>query len=258
MIMSSRHLHAALLVANFLAIAILVAAPAAAKDTPDLTEKYNIGSTASEFLQSKTRMSVLEREDKADPACQEKHFIKAEPVGPTDSRDIGGITERKWREIWTLTRCGTNFYYMIFFTEVGIGGAYYAILGPQTTGDFGKGAAVQTAAAPASRDFFVYFDSRKASIRPDAAVILASVVDAAKQLAVPKVILKGHADTVGSVAFNQKLSEERALSVKEYLAKHGLAVTNVATIGVGKTDLKVPTADQVREQANRNVHIELK
>src|SRR5271169_7085895 len=87
---------------------------------------YEIGSLASQFLQSKTQITVLEHDDEASPGCQDRHFIKAAPLATPVSRAIGKFTERKWREIWTLARCGTNVYYLIFFTEEGSGGAYYA------------------------------------------------------------------------------------------------------------------------------------
>lgn len=111
---------------------------------------------------------------------------------------------------------------------------------------------------PPARDFWLYFDFNKFNVRADAARILGSVVEAIKKLGSPKITLTGHADTVGSVAYNQKLSERRAASAKAYLVQHGVPSGNITTVGKGKTDLRVPTPDNVREQENRNVHVELK
>jgi OOP family OmpA-OmpF porin len=116
----------------------------------------------------------------------------------------------------------------------------------------------QAPAEPPARDFWLYFDFNKYNIRADAGRVLDSVVDAIRKLGSPKVQLTGHTDTVGSVAYNQKLSERRAASAKTYLVRHGVPATNITTIGKGKTDLRVPTPDNVREQENRNVHVELK
>jgi outer membrane protein OmpA-like peptidoglycan-associated protein len=113
-------------------------------------------------------------------------------------------------------------------------------------------------AEPAARDFWIYFDFDKYGIRADAARILDTVVGAIKSLGSPKVMLTGNTDTVGSLAYNQTLSEERAESAKAYLVQHGVPAANITTIGKSFTNLRVPTPMNVREQENRNVHIELK
>ncbi|HXQ65316.1 MAG TPA: OmpA family protein [Alphaproteobacteria bacterium] len=114
-----------------------------------------------------------------------------------------------------------------------------------------------TAMAPPARDFWVYFDFNRYNVRADAARILDGVLDSIRQLGSPRVMLTGHTDTVGSIPYNQRLSEERARAAKNYLAQHGVPAASITTIGKGKTDLRVQTPDQVREQENRNVHIEL-
>ncbi len=78
-----------------------------------------------------------------------------------------------------------------------------------------------------------------------------------RKLGKPKVLLTGHTDTVGTAPYNQRLSVERALAAKNYLVHHGVPAAVITSIGKGKTDLRVKTPDQVREQENRNVHIEL-
>jgi len=114
------------------------------------------------------------------------------------------------------------------------------------------------AAAPAASDFWVYFDFNRSNIRADAARILDAVVSSIRQLGTKQVVLTGHTDTVGSSEYNLKLSQARAQSAKNYLVQHGVQAGSIVTIGKGKTDLRVPTPDNVREQENRNVHVELK
>jgi outer membrane protein OmpA-like peptidoglycan-associated protein len=113
-------------------------------------------------------------------------------------------------------------------------------------------------AEPAAKDFWIYFDFGKYNIRADAARILDTVVTAIKGLGSPKVMLTGNTDTVGTKELNQTLSEERAESAKAYLVQHGVPAANITTIGESFTNLRVPTPMNVREQENRNVHIELK
>ncbi len=87
---------------------------------------------ASEFLQSKTQMHILVDDDKVAPGCQQKRFVKAEVTRlPTiDTVGLEGVAKRKWTEQWTLDRCGAAVPYDVFFTEVGDGGAYFAVVRP--------------------------------------------------------------------------------------------------------------------------------
>jgi len=111
--------------------------------------------------------------------------------------------------------------------------------------------------APAPADFWIYFDFNKFNIRPDAARVLDTALDAIRKMGHPHVIVTGHTDTVGSAGYNLLLSRKRAASAATYLERHGVPSSSLTLIGKGKTDLRVPTPDQVRNQENRNVHIQL-
>jgi outer membrane protein OmpA-like peptidoglycan-associated protein len=67
----------------------------------------------------------------------------------------------------------------------------------------------------------------------------------------------GHTDTVGSTASNQRLSEERARAVTNYLVSKGVASSRVRWQGFGETQLKVATGDGVNQPANRRVEIKI-
>lgn len=72
----------------------------------------------------------------------------------------------------------------------------------------------------------------------------------------PKVEIKieGHTDNQGIEAKNKKLSENRAASVKAYLASHGIAGGRMATAGFGSTK---PVADNMNEEGRaKNRRIE--
>ena len=111
------------------AVAAVVAASGAQAGSAG-SGTYDIGSLATPFLQSKTQITILGQDDQVAPSCQSKHFVKASPAEAPAFRSIGAVTEKKWREMWTLDRCGSQVNYWVFFTEVGQGGAYYAIVGP--------------------------------------------------------------------------------------------------------------------------------
>jgi outer membrane protein OmpA-like peptidoglycan-associated protein len=67
----------------------------------------------------------------------------------------------------------------------------------------------------------------------------------------------GHTDTVGSTASNQVLSENRARAVANYLIGKGVPASRIRWQGFGETQLKVQTADNVNEPANRRVEIKI-
>jgi OmpA-OmpF porin, OOP family len=101
------------------------------------------------------------------------------------------------------------------------------------------------------------FDFDKATIRSDAQAKLDDLVARAKGVALEVIIVVGHTDSVGSDAYNMKLSQRRAAAVKGYLVKHGVPAHRVHTEGKGE---RSPIADnKTREgrQKNRRSEIEV-
>ncbi|HLY56850.1 MAG TPA: TonB-dependent receptor [Stellaceae bacterium] len=109
----------------------------------------------------------------------------------------------------------------------------------------------------AQRQFQVFFDFDKSNITEAAAKVIQAASDAVKAGNVVHLTVTGHTDTVGTASYNQGLSERRAASVKAELVRDGVDGGEIATVGVGKTGLLVPTADGVREPQNRRAVIEL-
>lgn len=69
----------------------------------------------------------------------------------------------------------------------------------------------------------------------------------------PQIDVVGHTDTTGSAEFNQRLSEERAVAVRDGLVEAGVPADVITLEAVGESQLIVPTPDGVAEQANRVV-----
>lgn len=65
----------------------------------------------------------------------------------------------------------------------------------------------------------------------------------------------GHTDSVGSDAYNQTLSEQRANSVANYLAGQGVNRARIATRGFGESQPVASNADEVGRAQNRRVNI---
>jgi outer membrane protein OmpA-like peptidoglycan-associated protein len=101
----------------------------------------------------------------------------------------------------------------------------------------------------------VLFDTGKYSLKPGAREKLAKV--AGILLAYPglDIAVGGYTDNVGGDAMNQKLSENRAGSVRDYLVQQGVATNSVTATGFGNS-LAVATNDNAAgRQQNRRVEL---
>jgi iron complex outermembrane receptor protein len=111
------------------------------------------------------------------------------------------------------------------------------------------------APAPAPRSYLVFFDFNKSDLTPQATQIVDQAAKNAGPAHVTQLTVTGHTDTVGSDAYNMRLSRRRAESVAAELEKDGIASSEIEIVAKGKRDLLVPTADGVREPQNRRVQI---
>ncbi len=80
----------------------------------------------------------------------------------------------------------------------------------------------------------VNFDFDRYVIRPDARSKLDDLVGKLRSVDLEVVIAVGHADRIGSDAYNMKLSVRRADSVKAYLVSKGIAASRIYTEGKGE------------------------
>jgi len=102
-----------------------------------------------------------------------------------------------------------------------------------------------------------FFDFDKAVLKPEAKVKLDDMASKLKGINLEVVIAVGHTDSIGSDAYNQKLSVRRAEAVKAYLVSSGIEANRVYTEGKGK---KQPVADNktaAGRAQNRRVEIEV-
>ncbi len=111
------------------------------------------------------------------------------------------------------------------------------------------------APAPVAHSYMVFFDFNKSDLTPQAVSIVNQAAANAGPAKVTKLEVTGNTDTVGSDAYNMRLSRRRAESVAAQLEKDGIPSSEIEIIAKGKRDLLVPTADGVKEPQNRRVQI---
>lgn len=101
----------------------------------------------------------------------------------------------------------------------------------------------------------VYYDLDKYNIRPDAQVKLNQVGRLMKRLNLT-LDVKSHTDLRASVAYNKKLSERRAASVKSYLTALGVNPSSIETSWFGKSEPVIGCStciDSLQEKNRRSV-----
>jgi OOP family OmpA-OmpF porin len=102
-----------------------------------------------------------------------------------------------------------------------------------------------------------FFDFDKAVLKPEGKAKLDDLTSKIQGINLEVIIAVGHTDSVGSDAYNQKLSVRRAEAVKAYLVSKGIEKNRVYTEGKGE---KQPVADNTTAEGrakNRRVEIEV-
>lgn len=101
----------------------------------------------------------------------------------------------------------------------------------------------------------LFFEYNKSDLLKESFPELDRVVFLFKNYPIELVEIGGHTDSIGSVDYNQKLSEKRASSVKAYLESKGVSSSKVTIRGYGSA---VPVADNSTEEGRaKNRRVEL-
>ena len=123
-----------------------------------------------------------------------------------------------------------------------------------------KAAAPAAPVAAASKVTYAadaFFDFNKSVVKPAGKAKLDDLVGKVKGINLEVIIAVGHTDSIGSDAYNQKLSVRRAEAVKAYLVSKGIEKNRIYTEGKGE---KQPVASNVTAEGrakNRRVEIEV-
>jgi outer membrane protein OmpA-like peptidoglycan-associated protein len=101
----------------------------------------------------------------------------------------------------------------------------------------------------------VLFDTGKYTLKPNTQISLAKVSGILQAYPGLKLQVEGYTDSVGSESYNQKLSENRADAVRDFLVTQGVQPDNISSTGYGEAK---PVADNATAQGraqNRRVQL---
>jgi outer membrane protein OmpA-like peptidoglycan-associated protein len=101
----------------------------------------------------------------------------------------------------------------------------------------------------------ILFDIGKATLKPGAESNVRKISAVLKQYPNHQISVEGYTDAVGGDAFNQKLSEDRANSVKQALLSGGVDPVLISSKGLGKANPVASNDTPEGRQANRRVEI---
>jgi outer membrane protein OmpA-like peptidoglycan-associated protein len=101
----------------------------------------------------------------------------------------------------------------------------------------------------------VLFDFNRYTLKPDAREKLAKVSGILLSYPGLQLQVEGYTDNIGSDDYNQKLSEQRADAVRDYLVTQGVAQTNIAAAGYGKSDPVADNSTNSGRAENRRVQL---
>ncbi len=99
----------------------------------------------------------------------------------------------------------------------------------------------------------IQFDFNKSTIKPVSYPILDAVTDVLVKNPKITIEVQGHTDNVGQVAYNQKLSQQRADSVRAYLVAHGIDASRLVSKGYGMSQPLLPNTTEANRALNRRV-----
>ncbi len=101
----------------------------------------------------------------------------------------------------------------------------------------------------------VLFDTAKYTLKGDTKVSLAKVSGILQAYPGLKLQVEGYTDIVGSDEYNQKLSENRAGAVRDFLVTQGVQMNSISAAGYGKRDPVADNSTKAGRAQNRRVQL---
>jgi len=103
----------------------------------------------------------------------------------------------------------------------------------------------------------VNFETGKSNILPNSTKILEATVKGLQKFDSVNVEISGHTDNVGGLEYNDKLSQDRAEAVRNYLIKKGIAENRIRAVGYGYSRPKADNKTESGKAQNRRIEISI-
>jgi outer membrane protein len=104
----------------------------------------------------------------------------------------------------------------------------------------------------------VNFETASNKLKPESIAVLDSAVANIRKCNCGKVEIRGYTDSVGKAEYNQKLSERRAIAVKDYLVAHGIPADMLTAQGFGEENPIASNDTAAGRAENRRVTVQFK
>ncbi len=103
----------------------------------------------------------------------------------------------------------------------------------------------------------ILFDTGKSSIKAESTAVMVDIITILAEYPTAKFTVEGHTDSVGSAKLNQKLSDSRANSVRDFLIDKGIGSDRLTAIGYGEDKPIATNNTRAGRKSNRRVEINL-
>lgn len=101
----------------------------------------------------------------------------------------------------------------------------------------------------------IYFDTAKATLKPESEATLQQVLGVLTADPALRLVLAGHTDSEGEDAYNQGLSERRAAAVMQWLAAKGIDAARLSSEGLGESRPVADNGSEAGRALNRRVQL---
>jgi outer membrane protein OmpA-like peptidoglycan-associated protein len=103
----------------------------------------------------------------------------------------------------------------------------------------------------------ILFDTDSYQLKPSSRDELQQMAQVLGKYPETQLVVVGHTDNTGSDAYNQKLSEQRAFAVKDFLVAYGVDAPRLAARGLGETAPVAANETPEGRQENRRVEVQI-
>jgi outer membrane protein OmpA-like peptidoglycan-associated protein len=104
----------------------------------------------------------------------------------------------------------------------------------------------------------VLFDFNSAALRSASRESLSEMGNVFDKYPNTTIVVAGYTDSIGSVGYNQRLSERRANNVASYLENMGVSPSRIDAVGYGKSNPRATNSTAAGRQLNRRVEIRIR